>query len=356
MGSYLVEKTMMKIFIRADASVQIGTGHVMRCLTLAGDLVQRGMEVLFVTRDFPGNLSGLIREKGFEVYTLPNRCSDSLDDALEWLRDRWEEDAEETRRLILKNKTVGDRIQLVVDHYALDAKWERALRTLVNQITVIDDLADRYHDCDILLDQNYYRDLDRRYYGLVPDHCRLLLGPKHALLRPEFYAAKPKIKRRGGAVRRVLVFFGGSDPTGETVKALEAMKRLGHPDIITDVVVGFSNLCRAEIEQLCAGMPSTYFHCQVENMAELIAQADLAIGAGGSVTWERCFLGLPALAVTVAKNQVEMIRDLAETGVIWYLGWHEDVNVAKLVRAVDKLLKEPERLREMSERGLGLFD
>jgi UDP-2,4-diacetamido-2,4,6-trideoxy-beta-L-altropyranose hydrolase len=345
---------MEKALIRTDASVQIGTGHVMRCLTLAGDLAKEGTEVFFVTRDWPGNLSGLIRERGFQVFVLPGPDSAGLHDELEWLRDHWEEDAAETQRLICNNKTAGVRSRLVVDHYSLDAQWERALRSSVNEIMVIDDLANRPHDCDVLLDQNYYRDMDRRYRGLVPGDCRLLLGPKYALLRPEFHEAKRQLRQRDGTIRRILVFFGGSDPTGETVKALEAFKLLGLTDVIADVVVGASNPHRAAIERLCAGMPATRFHCQVANMAELIAGADLAIGAGGSVTWERCYLGLSALVITVAANQVETIRDLAETGAVWYLGRHEEVSVEKLAQAVEKLRKEPKRVKEMSERGMEL--
>jgi UDP-2,4-diacetamido-2,4,6-trideoxy-beta-L-altropyranose hydrolase len=346
---------MQKALIRADASVRIGTGHVMRCLTLAGDLAGEGTEVFFVTRDWRGNLSALIREKGFKVLTLSGPGPDRAGDELQWLREHWKEDAEETRGVILKNKAAGDQVRLVVDHYALDAQWEQALRPEADEIMVIDDLANRPHDCDILLDPNYYRDMNRRYRGLVPEHCRLLLGPKYALLRPEFRVAKPKMRQRDGRIRQVLIFFGGSDPTGETFKALEALRMLELPDIVIDVVVGSSNPRRAGVEQLCKMMPATRFHCQVENMAELIAGADLAIGAGGSATWERCYLGLPAIGITVAENQGETIRDLAENGAVWYLGRHEEVGVAKLAQAVEELRKDPERMKEMSARGLGLF-
>lgn len=346
---------MKKAFIRVDASVQIGSGHVMRCLTLAGNLVQQGREAFFICRDLPGNLIQYIQNKGFTVSKLPCLPAETAEAELQYLAQNWQQDAAETSQAIAANKTAGDHCLLVVDHYALDIKWERALRSVVDQIMVIDDLANRPHDCDKLLDQNYYSDMQRRYQGLVPACCELLLGPQYALLRPEFYAAKQKLRQRDGTVRRVLVFFGGSDPTGETFKALRAIQMLNRSDIIWDVVVGASNPRREEIKQVCSAMQSVRFYCQIDNIAELMVQADLAIGAGGSVTWERCFLGLPAIVVTVAENQVETVRDLAEVGAVWYLGKSETVDVACLIRMIKEAMNSPGYMIGMSQRGLAFF-
>jgi len=204
----------LKILIRTDSSVQIGTGHVMRCLTLADELRERGAEIVFVCRDFAGNLCG---------YTEGN-----LKHAA-WLGADWQTDARQVEEIIKDFNTHPD--WLVVDHYALDERWERYLRSYVKKIMVIDDLADRPHDCDLLLDQNFYENLESRYDGLAPSGCKKLLGPKYALLRPEFREERKNLRKRDGYVKRIMIFFGGSDPTNETTKALEAVRMLNRPDI-----------------------------------------------------------------------------------------------------------------------------
>ncbi len=374
----------MKVFIRADASTQIGTGHVMRCLTLAGDLRQFGMEVSFISRELPGDLCDYVESKGFSVHRLIAEV-DSKVDYWEWLGENWLADAKKTREIILNqageqsdigsvntkdaisnqaslldeglinkssqiaaqvffasapNGEGGSNINLVVDNYAIDHKWESFLRPYVNKILIIDDLANRTHDCDLLLDQNYYHDLEHRYDGLLPQTCRKLLGPEYALLRPEFHQAKKTLRKRDGKIRRILVFFGGSDPTNETKKALEAIKQLNRPEIAVDVVVGTANPYQEEIKQICSEMPNTTYHCQVENMAELMAAADLAIGAGGATTWERLYLELPTIAIAVAENQVETLEALGKEGVVWYIGKSVGVNQEDLYRKIRVLIKE----------------
>jgi len=364
----------MKVFIRADASTQIGTGHVMRCLTLAGDLRQFGMEVSFISRELPGDLCDYVESKGFSVHRLIAEV-DSKVDYWEWLGENWLADAKKTREIILNqageqsdigsvntkdaisnqaslldeglinkssqiaaqvffasapNGEGGSNINLVVDNYAIDHKWESFLRPYVNKILIIDDLANRTHDCDLLLDQNYYHDLEHRYDGLLPQTCRKLLGPEYALLRPEFHQAKKTLRKRDGKIRRILVFFGGSDPTNETKKALEAIKQLNRPEIAVDVVVGTANSYQEEIKQICSEMPNTTYHCQVENMAELMAAADLAIGAGGATTWERLYLELPTIAIAVAENQVETLEALGEAEMVWYLGKNNEMPLKSL--------------------------
>lgn len=374
----------MKVFIRADASTQIGTGHVMRCLTLAGDLRQFGMEVSFISRVLPGNLCDYVESKGFKVHRLYEEV-DLAGDYWAWLGENWLIDAKMTQEIILNqagdqsdidnvntesksrkqgflrdesliNKSsqiaaevfsdsgVGlgleSRINLVVDSYALDFKWEKFLRPYVNKIMVVDDLANRNHDCDLLLDQNYYRDMAHRYDGLVPSICRKLLGPEYALLRPDFHQAKKTLRKRDGKIRRILVFFGGSDPTNETKKALEAIRRLNRPDIAVDVVVGAGNPYREKIKEICGKMPNVTYYCQVENMAELMAAADLAIGAGGTTTWERLYLELPTIAIAVAENQVETLEVLAKVGRVHYLGVSRQTKIANLVDQLKRFMDQ----------------
>ena len=329
----------MRMVIRADASVAIGTGHIMRCLTLAEATRRRGAEVLFVCREVPGNCCGIIEERGFRVARLPAEEPFSCD------RDAGE------AALVL-----GARPDwLLVDHYAIGAQWEGRLRPQVGRIAVIDDLADRRHDCDLLLDQNLFDDMASRYRGLTPAGCRLFLGPRHALLRDEFIAARRTLRQRDGSVRRILLFFGGSDPTNETEKALRAMAGLDRPQIAIDVVVGSSNPLGDRIGDICAGMPGASFHRQAANMAQLMARADLAMGAGGSATWERCFLGLPTFVVVVAQNQAEPARAADSAGLAWLLGASAGVGAESFGAAVGKALREPERVAEMARRCLAFM-
>ncbi|HPZ14727.1 MAG TPA: UDP-2,4-diacetamido-2,4,6-trideoxy-beta-L-altropyranose hydrolase, partial [Bacillota bacterium] len=203
----------LHIVIRTDASPAIGTGHVMRCLTLANALARKGVGVSFICREHEGNLCDLIEEQGFTVHRLPAPESSFEADATPahaaWLGAAWQEDARQTGAVI---RTLGIKpTWLVVDHYGLDYRWEEALRPLVGRIFVIDDLADRAHDCDLLLDQNLFADMQTRYAGKVPADCRLLLGPEYALLQPIYAELHDRIPPREGPVRRILISFGGAD-------------------------------------------------------------------------------------------------------------------------------------------------
>ncbi|MBT7256795.1 MAG: UDP-2,4-diacetamido-2,4,6-trideoxy-beta-L-altropyranose hydrolase [Planctomycetaceae bacterium] len=335
----------MKILFRTDASIEIGNGHLMRCLTLADQLRSEGAEVAFVCRDLPGGMFDLLHTRGYQFSKLP------LDGAG---KSSQQFDAEQAIKAAEQLFPEGVD-WLVVDHYQLDAVWERGLRPHTDKLMVIDDLANRQHDCNLLLDQNYYQDMERRYQGLVPDECVTLLGPEYVLLRPEFTVARQKLRARDGSVRRILIFFGGSDPENLTLKAIEATQRLKRPDIIVDVVVGTSNPHRAEIRGRCERMPNTAYYCQVANMAELMGRADLALGAGGATMWERCFLGLPSITVVFAANQEKATIDVAAEEAIKYIGWARQLEVQDYVDAMRWMILSPDKMREMGDNAQRLM-
>ncbi|GAM09647.1 UDP-2,4-diacetamido-2,4, 6-trideoxy-beta-L-altropyranose hydrolase [Geobacter sp. OR-1] len=330
----------MRFVIRADASVAIGSGHVMRCLTLAEALRGEGSEVLFVARRLAGDSIELIGSRGFDVRSLPG--GDRFDPAV---------DAEQMAAILAEYRPDW----LVVDHYGISSDWEVVVRPHVGSIMVIDDLADRPHDCDLLLDQNLTDGMASRYVGLLPPHCRTFIGPKYALLRPEFINVRKRVGCRTGQVDRLFIFFGGSDPTGETGKALRAISKLGRLEISIDVVVGAANPQLAEIKALCHEMPQVSFHFQVDNMAELMARADLAVGAGGTTTWERCFLGLPALLVVVADNQSALATTVAKAGLVRLLGDSATVTEESLSASLSEAIARPDELQQMSQACLELF-
>jgi UDP-2,4-diacetamido-2,4,6-trideoxy-beta-L-altropyranose hydrolase len=332
----------IKAVFRTDASVEIGSGHLMRCLTLADQLRADGAEAAFICRDLPGAMFGLLDARGYPNarLELPATVAASQHD-----------DARATLEAVA-GLFPGGVDWLVVDQYGLDAEWERLLRPVSRKLMVIDDLADRPHDCDLLLDQNYYRDLESRYQGRVPGQCVTLLGPGYVLLRPEFALARQKLRARDGVVRRILVFFGGSDPTNETEKVLEALGLLGKPDLDVDVVVGLANPKRQAIQALCEALPNVSFHCQVPSMAELILDADLGVGAGGAAMWERCYLGLPAITVISAANQERTTEDVAAIGAIELLGRATKLGPADYAHALGAMIGNPVRTRQIGELAL----
>ena len=347
------------IIFRTDASMFIGSGHVMRCMALAEELNYDcwAVGVSFISRNHEGSLNGLIRNKGFGLYELPAGSQDRSNgdrkgEYAAWLGTSQEADASETIEILKDNQPDW----LIVDHYAIDVTWQRMVRPYVRNIMVIDDLANRRHECDLLLDQNYVSEEHKRYADFVPRSCTTLLGPQYALLRKEFAKARENLKPRDGSVNRVFVFFGGVDPDNMTGKTLEALLVPEFSHIHADVVIGAANLHRDAVTNLVKQRSWTTLHVQVDNIAELMAKADLAICAGGSTTWERCCLGLPGLVVTIADNQVQFARDLYQDGLLRWLGISQDVDVDVLHQNLLKALQDLGRNRQEAEKGMHIVD
>jgi UDP-2,4-diacetamido-2,4,6-trideoxy-beta-L-altropyranose hydrolase len=292
----------MRVAFRVDASVQIGTGHAARCAALARALTARGHEALCVARHWAG-------AEDIPLTRLPPGTTAPDADGpahAAWLGCAQAEDAAHTIEAL-----AGQKVDwLIVDHYALDARWERAVAPHAGRIMAIDDLADRPHACALLLDQNLGRGAGD-YRGLVPPGAALLIGPHFALLRPEFAAARPRaLARRDGRLGHILVTMGGVDAGGVTGAVLDAIGPLG---LAVTVVMGGGaphlGAVRAQAEQWGARLV-----VDAPDMAALMAAADLAIGASGSTAWERCCLALPTLALVIADNQREAAAALAAGG------------------------------------------
>jgi UDP-2,4-diacetamido-2,4,6-trideoxy-beta-L-altropyranose hydrolase len=325
----------MKVAFRADASVHIGAGHVMRCLTLADALSTRGAQTRFLCRRLPGHLGDLITARGHALTWLPDSGVDA-----------------EGSAAALAPGAPWD--WLAVDHYALGSDWERAQRGLAKKILAIDDLADRRHDCDLLLDQNLQT--DNRYDGLLSMTCRTLIGPRYALLRPEFLRARQATKPSAEAATHLLVCFGGSDPHDLTGLTLDALDGLCRPELNVAVVVGQSYPYCERLHARCAKRLGTQFHCQTDDMADLMARADLAVGASGVVTWERACLGLPALAISFADNQRPIARFAQEAGILLWVGDAAEMSAVRLGTAITALLDTPAQRKAMRQACLELVD
>jgi len=348
------------VAFRVDASTKIGTGHVVRCLTLAKALRERGAKTNFICRAHPGHMADQIKSAGHSLTLLTvdeeldtAACNNQLLKHAIWLGAMWEKDAAETIKC-LHNETHN---WLVVDHYAIDARWETKVKNTTGiKIMVIDGLGDRAHDCDILLDQTYTPEGVNRWKGLVPPVCNLYIGPQYALLRPEFIKARKKLRKRDGTVRRILVAFGGVDEPNATAVALEAIITLNRRDIFVDVVVGSGYLHLHGLINRCQPFTNIKLFIQPTNIAELMASADLAIGGGGMMMWERCALGLPSLIIATAHNQILPARELSSLGATDYLGSLDQVDIKSVL--IDKLntfINDPQYLKSFERKSLLLM-
>ena len=324
----------MKAAIRADSSLKCGTGHVMRCLTLANILKERGAAVSFICRNERGNLCAEIAEAGFAVEVLGS--AHELGDG--------RRDAEETRGALQRLGVHPDL--LVVDHYSLDRRWEHALRSAAGRILVIDDLADRPHDCDVLLDSSLHDCAQSRYAGLVGERTRVFVGPQYALLRPEFDRTAARVRDRG--VGRMLIFFGGADPSNEALKAVHALRALAARAPRTVMVLGPINPRAGLIRQAASGLTGIELLGVTGDMAGLMADADLALGACGGAAWERCILGLPALVAVAAENQRDDSRILHSLGAVRNLGDAAETTAEMWAAEIAAMLEDPAALAAMS--------
>jgi UDP-2,4-diacetamido-2,4,6-trideoxy-beta-L-altropyranose hydrolase len=296
-----------------------------------------------------------IEGRGFVVFglTISDLDIPERDTGTDTGDTSWQEDAKQTQAII---KATGLALDwLIVDHYALDHRWELELRGQVRRIMVIDDLAERAHDCDLLLNQNFDNPLHSRYAQLLPPSSRSLLGTQYALVRPEFALHRPTaLARRNGQLRRVLVSMGGTDPANDTATALAGLATQAMDGVALDVVVGAGNPHRQTVRSLCRGIPTAELHIQTSRMAELMTRADLAITAGGSTTWERCVLGMPAIVTIQSRDQSTIAEAVRRIGGHQVLGWSKNLAAEDYRRAIQAL--NPGELIRMSKISATLCD
>ena len=344
----------MNIAFRVDASLQIGSGHLMRCLSLAAAFNTANQTIRFVCRTLPNSLAAIVRDHGYELEVL-NTTHEALiaaDDLphSHWLPVDQDTDWRQTRAAL------NDREWhcIIVDHYALDERWESAARQQANIVCAIDDVADRKHNCDVLLDQNIQADSSNRYQKITPGHCDLLLGPRYALLRDEFLQTRESTKQREGQIENILVFFGGMDAENHTGSALRALSDIELLNIRVDVVIGAQHPNKQDILDACSAS-GFICHVQTNQISTLMANADLSIGAGGTAIWERCSLGLPTLTYCVADNQREQMNQAALNGMIYAPEPGDDL-VASIRTQISMLINNPLLRTHISRAGMEHVD
>ena len=356
----------MRVLFRVDAGLQIGSGHVARCLTLADVIEKQRGQATFVCRDHEGHLSEWIQSRGHEVrmlsssadlhYTNDHQPDNHLPHAA-WLGTSQPVDAAQTIDVIDNDSFDW----LVIDHYAIDARWEKQLRTLIPRSLVIDDLADREHLSNVLLDQNFHPHPEDRYSNRVPTNCHLMLGPKFALLRPEFAEARSRANH-SDEIRRLMIFMGGMDEHNVTSRVLRMLKHCDHvlPHEI-HIVIGSANPHRDLLQRECDALQEstqhhTLLHVQVDDMASLMSRMDLAIASGGTNTWERCCLGIPTVTIAVAENQTEVSQQLDAMGVTTYLGNHHELDAPTLSTNLHQFLTNTNQHPRLRTASLDLVD
>ncbi|MEM8918563.1 MAG: UDP-2,4-diacetamido-2,4,6-trideoxy-beta-L-altropyranose hydrolase [Pseudomonadota bacterium] len=346
---------------RADASQLIGTGHVMRCLTLANQMRSAGWMTHFLCRDQPGHMGDALKSAGHQVHLLKQKqpadngvkSGATRADYEAWLGFDQDDDAAEAVPILRAVKPEW----LVVDHYALGAYWEATMSDYTRRVMVIDDLANRRHDCDILLDQTYGR-LVADYDGLVPERTELLCGSQYALLRPEFARLRESRLERSVSpeVNHILVSLGGTDPDNVTGDVLDALNAARLPSACRiSVVLGQSSL---HADAIMARANTMAFDCEiligVNDMASLMASCDMAIGAAGSTSWERCCLGVPTIMIVLADNQRLIAKNLVNQGAV--LALPAGRVMYELQGMIDLLTYDGERRQLMSQNAAKVTD
>lgn len=342
----------MHIAFRVDSSTIIGHGHVMRCLTLAHVLTKHGLICSFISKAHQGNINHLISQHNYQLMLLPvGQQVISLQDTNTWLGCTIEDDVKQCIQLIEAMIPIDC---LIVDHYALDKNWHQQIRPFCKYLMIIDDLANRALDCDILLDQTLNRD-ETQYQGLLPSHCKMLLGQNYMLLRDEFIHSRThaKAKRLEGLITlthaNILISMGGGDPDNLSQKALLSIESLisVFPKLTVNLIVSSQSEHLISLKSYTDRFEWCSLITDSQDMAKLMLFSDIAIGASGSTAWERCCLGLPSLITINAENQQLIAENLTTAGASINLGWHQKIEQKSISNEIEKLINNPLEYRTM---------
>lgn len=322
-----------RVVFRADGNPAIGGGHIMRSLALASIFADNGWQVGFASRAESYKAMPPLGASGHDTFSLPE---DPASEAAA-MAARWPDGCD----------------LLVTDHYERDASFERACRPWAKRILVIDDLADRAHDADLLVDSGAAA--PAVYEKLVPASCRVLTGAKYAVLHPAFLLAREAAlsRRDTRAVSRILVSLGQMDPDNATALALDAIEMSGFGGAV-DVVLGQSAPHLAAIRRRAKHRVN--LHVNISNMHALMATSDLAIGAGGVSGFERCCVGLPSLLLQIAANQTNVIRTIAGAGAGIDCGLAAGMQAENLARHLSEILEDADLRQKMAAAGAALVD
>lgn len=307
------------VIFRLDSSKNIGSGHLQRCVTLANYLKTKGVGSIFICKNLEGNFNHIITKENYPLRHVGTDLNES-DDALE------------TLKIIEQHE---NSIALIIDHYQLSLQFESIIKRTGIKIMVIDDLMNRRHQCDILLDQNYKTSYENAYQDLVPSNTKKFLGPSYALLRPQFFERQSNASDQKTELKNILVFFGGSDSTGETLKFIKNLKSTKH---VFHILISKGNFFLNEILSFKVH-PQLKLHIEPENIAEIMEKCDFYIGSGGTITWERMCMKLSGIVITVADNQLPGAEALAKDHLQFYMGTKEEIDYIEVINELTRIEK-----------------
>ena len=357
----LIGAFKLKVLFRADASIQQGTGHLMRCLVVADELRKRGHECIFVTQPFLPDFLEQIENRKHRLIFLQNDRIDpedysKNDEYLMWLGRSVTQDARETLDVIRRERT--DII--ITDHYAINATWMKIVTNNEIKTVIIDDLANKEYFCDILIDQNFGR-IPEQYAELVSEKTTILAGAEYIFIKNDFKKNREAIQidRLKRIPKCLNVCMGGMDKDNATFNVLEAVTKLDYfKNWSIDVVLRSSSPHSDMLKDYVETQKSDIkLHLDAEDMAFLFSKADLAIGAGGVTLWERCCIGLPTVLLTVADNQVPAALAMKSTGAIIYSGDIRQKNwESQLSKNLNLLTHNSETIHEMSRKAFDVCD
>ncbi|MFC1237533.1 UDP-2,4-diacetamido-2,4,6-trideoxy-beta-L-altropyranose hydrolase [Vibrio sp. F74] len=344
---------------RVDASLKMGTGHVYRTLTLANQLKLKGHEVVFFCRKMPGNLIEMLKTQ-HQVVTLSIKEDVDLSNEKHclhaaWLEVSYKDEIDQITEAIQAYLSTSSSTKfdwIIADNYAIEHQWHTAVRPYTRHIMQIDDLADRMHECDLLLDQNFYINGSTRYERRVPQASMLLTGPSFALLRPEFKSVRDELQDYSSRYdsRNVVLFFGGIDIGNETEKALSGLLDVPDNHDHFDVIVGMNNPNIESLQTLINNnLERVDLHIQVSNMMDYFSKSYLYVGAVGATTWERCVLALPGIVCSVADNQTQLAKDLNAVNGHNFLGLSETLSSKDYKKAYESFKSNYVALYTQSE-------
>ena len=353
----------MRIVFRSDSSYQIGTGHIMRCLNLAKQMKTQGATCQFLSRSYPNNLNQLIKKLNFDLLALPVTDQHLLctsQDTNTWLGYSYQQDIDDCLQAIKnfnqtsKNRSIDYEESiidlLIIDHYGIDYQWEQQIKKFypIKEIMVIDDIFNRNHYCDYLLDHSFYSNNPYQKLMINPD-TKFFLGPQFAMVDLAFWNYR-KTRNPITGLNRIQISFGGTDIGQQTIKVLKLLIK-HFPDLIKrieiDIILGIRSASVEEINKIASEHHNInlYQSVPIEKMAELLSQTDLVIGGGGVSSYERCCLGVPSIVITVADNQVPNTKILYSKGIIKYLGMYYRWKPEDLISAINNFCQNQELLK-----------
>lgn len=345
------------IIFRVDASSLIGAGHFSRCLCLAIKLMEMNADVYFICRNLSEAYAQQLKSQGIHLIPLlsdQNSMQEKNTGRLvhsHWLEVSQSQDAADTIDAIkFLNREI---VCIIIDHYALDQEYEKIVKSYVSKIVIIDDIADRVHACDILIDQNNTD--QNRYKNLIPAGCKQLLGPYYCILRDEFIETREKFSYNPEENKNIVVSMGAADPVNAT---FDIVKSLSHNDYIRSflrVIVGFLNPHKEQIEWICK-KSNIQVLSSLPLISQELVQAKFVIGASGVSAWERCYLGIPSLMIAIADNQVPIAKILHDQEAAIFLGMHADMKWENFSKTVESIYYNSKRLIEISKNAQSIVD